>query len=282
LRTKITFLLFLVFASTAQASSLRGFEIPRTETLAVHDIDTNRNYEIFIKVPKGYDAPLQKNWKYPVIYLTDAMYTFQIVSGATRYPMNSGKMEDAIIVGISWDSGLSPKASRIRDYTPTTDETWKMKTGEADTHLRFIRNVVFSEVESRYRVNPGRRTYVGNSLGGLFGAYILLQRPEMFQNYILGSPSFWFHNKVIFDLERNYAERNNELDANVFIAVGEHERPEESMGHDLVSDATLFYETIKSRNYAGLNIELRVVEWANHETAFPTTAIQGIYWSLKK
>ncbi len=158
-------LLFLVFISAAQASGFRSFEIPRTEILAVHDTNTKRNYELFVKVPKGYGSIAQKDWKYPVIYLTDAMYTFQIVSGATRYPMNSGKMEDAIIVGISWDQGVSPKASRIRDYTPTTDENWKMKTGEADAHLRFIRDVVFSEVESRYRVNSNRRTYVGNSLG---------------------------------------------------------------------------------------------------------------------
>jgi predicted alpha/beta superfamily hydrolase len=39
-----------------------------------------------------------------------------------------------------------------------------------------------------------RGAYAGHSYGGLFGAYVLTTRPDMFRTYILSSPSLWFDN----------------------------------------------------------------------------------------
>jgi uncharacterized protein len=60
-------------------------------------------------------------------------------------------------------------------------------------------------VRERYDADPGDNAYFGNSLGGLFGAYVLLNEPATFQRYGLGSPSFWYHNGVIFEQEKAYA-----------------------------------------------------------------------------
>ncbi|MCL1114934.1 hypothetical protein L2703_15195 [Shewanella basaltis] len=35
-------------------------------------------------------------------------------------------------------------------------------------------------VEQHFRVDTQQNTFVGNSLGGLFGAYVLLEQPTLF------------------------------------------------------------------------------------------------------
>lgn len=268
----------------AEPAEPSAFKIPRTEILPLIDPETRREYDLFIKLPRSYRNQEDKGRRYPVIYLTDAMYTFQIVSGATRYPMAVRKMEEAIIVGVSWDKNEHSTASRVRDYTPSHDPDWKLHTGEAEAHLRFFRETVFPTIEGRYRADPARRTYVGNSLGGLLGAYTLLEHTDMFASYVLGSPSLWFDDRMIFDLEDEYAKQRDDLRANVFVGIGDQEKPEfqgPNWNHDMVADANRFYQALHDRQYPGLRLEYRVIGNANHETAFPTTAIQGLYWLLK-
>jgi len=175
----------------------KAFELPRTKTLTFQDSETERSYDIHIQMPHRYSA----DKKYPVIYMTDSPYTFPITVGAARYPINFKKMENAMFVGISWENGHKPSLSRQRDYTPTNSSPgFKDPSGQADKHLAFIRDDVIAYIEKTYSTDPARRTYIGNSFGGLFGAYILLTAPETFHNYILGSPSLWWDNKYLLKL----------------------------------------------------------------------------------
>ena len=80
------------------------YQIPRSSVIELTEPMTNRVYPVFIQLPKSYKKHPEKI--YPVIYLTDAPYTFPIVAGATRFPMNSGKMQQAIIVAISYEKAL--------------------------------------------------------------------------------------------------------------------------------------------------------------------------------
>ncbi|AOS95932.1 Ferri-bacillibactin esterase BesA [Microbulbifer aggregans] len=275
-------LLLLPLLSTA-ASMQPGFHIPRTEVLGVRDERAGRDYELFIKLPRSYSNPETRQKHYPVIYLTDAMYTFQIVSGATRFPMAVGKMREAIIVGVSWQKGIHSTPSRVRDYTPFHEPSWKLETGKAEAHLRFFREKVFPKVEQRFPVDAGNRTYVGNSLGGLLGAYALVEHPDMFHNYVIGSPSLWFNNGRLFSLLDRPREKNESLKHRVFLAVGSLERAgsQSDSQPDMVADTERFYRALRSKNYPGLTLEFRVIEGATHETAFPTTAAQGLYWLFK-
>lgn len=272
------FIIALIVSTLSQLCTATSFAIPRTEIMSITDSATDRRYEIYIKLPIGYSEKKE----YPVVYMTDAMCSFQIVSGATRYPINTGRMDNLMLVGISWEKGNRPDFSRIRDYTPSVGKKWKSATGGASEHLKFIRNDVIAYVEKNYAADPLRRTYIGNSLGGLFGAYVLLTAPETFQNYILGSPSFWYDNEIIFDYESSYSKTHKALRANVYISVGSEEKPELSGGkHDMVEQAQRFYETLAQHDYEGLDIKLDIVASANHATAFPTSAIQGLWWLHK-
>jgi predicted alpha/beta superfamily hydrolase len=70
----------------------------------------------------------------------------------------------------------------------------------AHDYLAFVERELIPYIEARYRADPQRRALGGHSLGGLFGAYALLTKPELFQHYILSSPSLWFHENVTWNL----------------------------------------------------------------------------------
>lgn len=271
-------LLALPLCLLAQADQNPAFELPRTEVIEIQDTGTKRPYEIHVQLPLNYSS----DKKYPVVYMTDSPYTFPITTGAARVPVNFKRMENLMFVGISWQKGHEPALSRQRDYTPTTSSTgYKDPSGEASRHLDFIRNDVIPYIEKRYSTDAANRTYVGNSFGGLLGLYILLREPTTFKNYIIGSPSIWWDNKYILDLDSK-TKLNRNLEANVFIAVGAEETiTRDSPKHDMVGDATTFHTRLKARNLDKLNVELRVIEHATHATAFPTTAVQGLWWLFK-
>ncbi len=273
----LIFILFVMYSTQlVKAQETTPFEIPRSNIVDIKDHNSGRHYPIFIKLPRTYNK--QKDKSYPVIYLTDAWYSFQIVSGATRFPMNTGKMKEAIIVGISYSKGSKGASSRIRDYTHTKDSTWKLQTGKATEHLNFIEKSIFSFMEKNYRVTDSR-TFVGNSLGGLLGAYALLTKPNMFNNYILGSPSVWFKESDILKIK----SKANLKAHKVFIAVGANETLElDSPRHDMVKGAKQLKAKLSSELFPNTKVKLSIIEGANHETAFPTTAIQGLYWLFKK
>ena len=270
----LAFFTFLFFCSLGFAND--GFEIPRSKTVELTEPSTKRIYPLFIKLPRSYES--NKDKKYPVIYLMDAWYSFQIASGATRFPMNSGVMEEAIIVGVSYSKDSKGASSRIRDYTPSKATSWKLQTGNADGHAKFIRETVFPYIEANYRTKPSERTFVGNSLGGLFGAYILFKHPDMFGSYILGSPSVWFDKNHILDSRIT----KSDLPIKVYLSVGSLEQPEFGEREDMITGAKNLAEKISAQSSENTILKFRVIDGARHATAFPTTLIQGLDWIYGK
>ncbi|MBE0368409.1 alpha/beta hydrolase [Pseudoalteromonas aurantia] len=275
----LPYIFIFIFINSIQlvkAQDRNTFEIPRSNVIEIQDPDSGRVYPLFIKLPRSYNKREDKS--YPVIYLTDAWYSFQVVSGATRFPMNTGKMKEAIIVGISYSKGSKGPSSRIRDYTHTEDSSWKFQTGKAKEHISFIEKSVFPFIEKNYRVNESR-TFVGNSLGGLLGAYILFTKADMFNNYVLGSPSVWFKDNDILKIKTDPNSNKHK----VFIAVGANETIQlDSPKHDMVKGAKELELKLSGESFPNTKVKLLTIQGANHETAFPTTAIQGLYWLFKE
>lgn len=266
-------LILTAIAPCTSMAELRPFEITRSDTVSLTDKSNGRTYKIYTRLPSNYN----KEFKYPVIYMTDAEDTFPTLAGATGIPMAANKIENAILVGISWQEGISPTESRFRDYTPTKAKSWSAHTGEANVHVNYILREVIPFVEKTYSADSTKRTYLGNSLGGLLGAYVLLTQPEIFANYVLASPSLWYDGELMLKLAS--AHKANDLKANVYISVGELETPKTGETiNDMVAGATRFHDILRGKKYKSLNLKLNVVSSANHEIAFPTSAIQGLYW----
>lgn len=265
------FLAFLMVCFTSSATT--SYELPRSSVIELVEKSSGRIYPLFIQLPPSYAANTDQI--YPVIYLTDAHYSFPIVSGAMRFPMNNGVMQHAIIVALSYEKGSVGSNSRIRDFTPTVAKSWKQETGNAKGHMAFLRDTVMPFIEKSYRASKTDTTFVGNSLGGLFGVYVLLTEPDLFSNYILGSPSVWFDDNAILNM--SFSKPQTKI--KVYLSVGEYETPAFGEGQDMVAGAVQLRDKIAAyRSEEDIEINFSIVSGASHATAFPTTAIQGLDW----
>ncbi|RKN81200.1 serine hydrolase [Ulvibacterium marinum] len=287
-------LLILIFAISLQAAfaqenSVNGnsqvvkgssLELPLIQVIPIKDTKNDRQYELFIKLPEGYSE--NSNIQYPVIYYTDAMWHVEILSASTEY-----MLEDVILVGISWQKDINEDlknevgahVSRFRDYSFRKSNKPEIQTkfqlGQADKHLNFIRDDVITYVDNTYRTDSNSRTYFGYSMGGEFGAYILLSQPDTFNNYILGSPSIKNEVPYLSELNSTFgpfdaSNRNSSLNANVFISYG-------SLEQEMVKPIEEFIGVLKDRRDDGLSVQKEVID-GNHGTAFPMTAVRSVAW----
>lgn len=269
----------------AGATSEAPFTIENSVVIPIRSKASGRDYEIFVKTPPGYGKPENAGKRYPVIYLTDGPYTFQVASGLSRVPFSQGRFNEFVIVGLSWAKGEPPADSRRRDLTPWRDPEVKGETGGGPAHFAFLKDEVMPLVEGRYRLDPANRTLAGQSYGGLFGLWVVFHAPETFRNYVLTSPSIWFADKQLLKDEAAYAAGHKELKATIYLTTGSREHPGPQCPdceRDMVGDQALLAKTLKARAYPGLRLRTDLVEDGFHETTFPVGLIRGMQWLYLK
>lgn len=272
----------LVFMSLCSAAFATGYQISRTQVHPLQSALTHKHYEIYVRTPSNY-AP--ESHRYPVVVVNDAEWAFPIASGVGGLLMGND-MQEFILVGISYSQGDTDGVSRTRDYTPTfaPDETSyhsvaaKQVSGGAKQYLTFIETQVFPLIESRYSVDKTQRIFVGHSFGGLLGTYALITNPTLFSHYIIGSPSLWYDKRVMFQLEADYAKNHKQMDANVFMYVGDSE----SLHHPMQADMESFAEQLQTRHYRGLTLHTQVLQDATHHSAFSLLLTRALPHVLPK
>lgn len=262
--------------------------LPDTATHTVADSVTGRIYPLWVALPASYgDEPGKR---YPVLYATDAPYSFALVRSIRNLVGQRGRnIEDFILVGLPPQEGLSHRDSRLRDYTISNPlgkpgrnaEIYSGSAyGEADRYRDYLQRDVFALVEKTYRTDPARRLFAGHSVGGLFGAHVLLTKPEMFSAYILSSPSLWFDQREIWNIERAYAEAHNDLPARVTLYIGMYETRGDDARYyknaDMVGDNRAFQQLLQSRGYPGLEVHGEVVADEDHFTVYPSAITRAL------
>ena len=266
-----------------------------TEVQDVHARALNRDYQVFVALPDSYRS---SNRRYPVLFVTDANYAFPVARGIAQRLARHAGMEEAIVVGLSYAKGDSPVFSRRRDYTPTVPRTQDTTSdmpgrapafGEAQAYGRFIAADVFPMIATHYRADMNRKIFVGHSYGSLLGLQILLSEPGTFDHYILGSPSLWFDQGVMFDREKEYARGHKDMPTSVFFGIGGREtlaanrkrsRTEENA--DMVADLCDFDAALKTHRYPNLKMKLEVFADEDHASVFPLVLTHGLRGYLKK
>lgn len=268
---------FLLPFSSIQTTAQDAYTIPRTQVVPISDTQADRQYELYIKLPEAYDEDPEK--RFPVIYATDGNWQMDLLSG------NAGILiPDAILVGISWQKDFRkevdddrPHASRFRDYSmvPHRDPAIqsKYKLGQARNHLTFIRDDVIAFVEDNFRTAPGKRAYLGYSMGGSFGAYILFAEPDTFDHYILGSPAFDQREiDFITDMAAAPQAAGKDMNAHVFVSIGELEENEMELTKS-------FMALLQRQAQPGLvHTDLQIIKGSDHAAAVPETFTRGLKW----
>jgi hypothetical protein len=267
----------------APANPSQGWTVPRSQVIDLPVSEAGRHYQAYVKLPSGYDDPDNAARRYPVVYLNDGPYTFQVAAGITHLPMNNGQFEDAILVGLSFAAGENGMASRVRDLTQAADASWtRYETGGGAAYLDYLAETVLPAIEAHYRIDPQRRILAGQSLGGSFGVYALLERPDLFSGYVLTSPSLWYLDREIFERARERLADHAYDCVRLYLAVGETEHPDgRYVSHDMVGDLEDFGRLLDVLAPAGLQHRVEIVGGgATHYTTFPVGLLHGLDWML--
>ena len=146
--------------------------------------------EINVWLPMGYDRSQRR---YNVVYLLDGALDqdFHHIAGIAHLASLSWTFGPFILVGIQ-------TKQRISELTaPATDARYRQafpQSGGAGKFRSFVEQEVIPFVEQRFRAGP-RRALMGESLAGLFVIDTLLNRPELFNDYIAVSPSLWWDDR---------------------------------------------------------------------------------------
>jgi predicted alpha/beta superfamily hydrolase len=246
--------------------------ISMTEVTTLHSPAVGRDYRIYVALPLSYSR--NSSEIYPVVYLLDGDLLFGALTDPTRLLQSRGELPELIIVGIGygtlWEDTDKIKRLREIDYTPkaTPDRG-------AEKFLEFIQQDLFPYIDANYRTDPTDRTIAGISYGGLFPLYVLFDAPETFSRYIAVSPSLWWADRMIFKHEEAFADVHSDLPVKLFLAVG---GLEEQQWYDsrMVSNLIEFHKRLEDRNYAGLDMEMVVMDDETHHSVFPGAISRGL------
>ena len=275
-------------SADAQRGGGKPYEILGSEVWDINDPGSERHYQVFVALPKSYEDDSSK--RFPVLYVTDADYGFPIIKNISRrLGVGEDKLQEFIVVGLSYAVGEDSMASRRRDYTPTImgahDAPTDAVHGEASSYINYLKDAVFPFIASKYRTDENKRLYIGHSYGGLLGAQMLFTTPELFSGYILGSPSLWYDGNVMENYEKAYANNHDDLLATVYIYVGEYEdmKPGDqrfAKRHNMVTDAKRLERSLRSRNYPSLRVRLDVLSEEDHLSVAPRGFTHGLEFLL--
>ena len=188
------------------------FSIGETIELASSALGENRVLNIYLPLSYGQDSAKT----YPVIYLLDgsADEDFIHIAGLVQFGSFSWieMLPESIVVGIA-------NVDRKRDFTYPSNNEQDVKdfptTGHSEAFIRFIEQELQPYITETYRTSS-QRTLIGQSLGGLLATEILFKKPELFDNYIIVSPSLWWDDESLLDFEPvSYTAPKS-----IYIAVG--------------------------------------------------------------
>ncbi|MCA0893508.1 alpha/beta hydrolase [Microbulbifer agarilyticus] len=275
-------------AQSSPASAPKPYTIKGSQVVDIHSQANGKDYELFIKLPRSFHNTEQQ---YPLVLVNDADYAFPLISSITRQLGDHGKkIEEVVLVGVSYSKGDNGGLSRTRDYTPTPSpyekgghsDAARRASGQSAKYIRFLADEVLPYLSKHYRIHPHKKIFVGHSFGGLLGASILFDQPEAFDYYILGSPSLWYDNKVIFAMESDYAKQHKALDAQVMMMIGEYENGKPHSHFTMVDDMLAFEQQLESRDYAGLEVTTKVIPEEYHVSVFPTLITDGLLWAIPR
>lgn len=183
---------------------------------------TGTTYPIYVVLPKGYQA----GQRYPTVYvldgddgLTSGEQTYVTTAGLVEKAAANYRSEGAVVVAIG------SAGQRVRDFTPTASDGFDGDGGGAENFAQFLKQELIPKIEQSFAVDTSaqHRIFIGHSLGGSMGGYLFAQHPDVFFNYLLLSPAFWWDDGVLMRQEESRREQNKARPSLVYVGCGEFE-----------------------------------------------------------
>lgn len=250
--------------------------LPRTEVQFVPSRHVEGvTYELYVSLPRDYATG---STRYPVVYLLDADYSFAIARNVVEHLADRDRLPWMILVGIAYDGPPRYRLHRTRDYTPTHvpvggyGPEWQRHSGGGPAFRRFLAEELVPFVERTYRTT-GERALVGHSYGGLFATWTAFTEPGLFDRYLIVSPSLWYDDRKVFEVEEAWAASRDSLPARMYFAVGSREG---NRRLDMVGDLRELGRRMERRRYRGLDLRVEVLDGETHDSVFPRALSNGL------
>lgn len=233
--------LFGLLSSIALQAQVETQALCIGETQKIHSkyLDEDRLLNVYL--PAGYSSDTMT---YPVIYALDGSLheDFIHLVGLVQFFNLQMALPSCIVVGIA-------NVDRKRDFTfPTTIKEQKDKyptTGNSDKFIAFMTKEMLPFIEHTYKTN-GQRTMIGQSLGGLLATELLSQQGNLFQHYIIVSPSLWWDNESLLRQLPELLAKTALENMKVTVCVGKE-------GRIMVREAKGLYRKLKSIKAKGFS-----------------------------
>ncbi len=268
--TKSLAILIITFTSTFSYCQKTNKEIVTEKLFVLGIIDEIQSTELDEKrilniyLPEGYNK--NDTVKYPIVYLLDGSADEDFIHVVGLYQFNNfswiNRVPKSIVVGIA-------TVDRRRDFTyPTTIEADKKRyptTGHSEKFINFIQKELQPYIEKKYKTSSSR-TIIGQSLGGLLATEILLKKPELFNQYIIISPSIWWDNASILKLSSSVLSENIKQKTDVYIGVGKEGLVPGNNPRVMEVDANLLAEKIKSTKSKSVAVYFDYLPQEDHAT----------------
>lgn len=241
-------------------------------------------HQVRVALPVSYEDGQRT---YPVLWITDHFFETAIAV--------LGQL-DLILVGVGPGrvSGIEFTRRRAYDFYPVEDfypdgpagDFLKrsnaqlnggepFKGGGGARFLDFLVDDVRSVLSTEYRMDPRDHALLGVSAGGWFVTYSLFSRPEAFTRYIAIAPSLSFCSDILFEVESRYAAEHDDLDADLFLGVGDGEM---TVDHTLgiLSSTARMVEMLSFRDYPSLRMTAKIFPGETHATVTPVAIPWGV------
>jgi hypothetical protein len=254
---KIIFcVLISIFSAKPVFAQSLSYKISETDfsigkTITLHSSVLNEDRVLNIYLPGSYSSDSSKS--YPVIYLLDgsADEDFIHISGIVQFGSFPwiNMVPESIVVGIG-------NVDRKRDFTyPSSNELDKSEfptSGHSEQFIRFLKDELQLFIESEFRTSS-HKTLIGQSLGGLLATEILFKHPDLFDTYIIVSPSLWWDDEKLLDVQST----SYNSPKTIYIAGGKEGEVMERTAKELYEklkkeqqpNTDLFYEFLKDKTH---------------------------------
>ncbi|MDR2274593.1 MAG: alpha/beta hydrolase [Sphingobacterium sp.] len=224
MKSKVLFFLVLIichYYAIGQTDS-RNLNIGKSAVL--HSRILNEDRKINFYLPDDY---LENDTiRYPVVYVLDGGMEedFFHIAGIVRFDTQPwiARFPNSIVVGIEGNT-------RRRDFTfavPNIDflekEGFQKASfptyGGSQKYMDFLKDELLPYIDENYKVNT-TRTVIGESLAGLFSTELLLKQPDLFDNYIIISPSLWWGQQELLMSTEKLLNANLRKKVRVYLGV---------------------------------------------------------------
>ncbi|AWI26331.1 alpha/beta hydrolase [Flavobacterium pallidum] len=254
----IFLLMAFTFRTAAQTES-KPLTIGSTEQFKSAILAETRTINVYL--PEGFNPA--DTITYPLICIPDGGIEedFIHITGIVRFNTQPwiNRFPKSIVIGIE-------NTNRKRDFTFAVPNLnflenvgYKKESipfyGGSPKYILFLEKELLPYIKSKYKATR-QRTIIGESLAGLLTTEILLKNPDLFDTYIIISPSLWWGDEKLLKDGGSLLKTN--LKKRVRVCVSAPNQEEDKM---MYREATSLYDLIKQNPHITSFFDYLPEEW---------------------